>query len=256
MEDLDVAMGGPLEPHLHHIMNRTRHDTDLSVLEDRLGYRFGDRSLLVRALTHASATPTSVGDSYQRLEFLGDRVLGLIAATLLFKACPEADEGELAQRFNQLVKRETCAAIALELGLDRALRIGPSEAQGGGRKKSAILGDVTEAVFAAVYLDGGMDAACTLVSRLLGPRLMAATGRLRDAKTTLQEWVQARGGPTPVYEAIDRSGPDHAPVFVVRVSVEGEAPADGTGKSKREAEQAAATAVLVRLGVWKEEGTR
>lgn len=223
-----------------------------TVLEARLGHVFADHGLLERALTHASAADVGdVGrDSYQRLEFLGDRVLGIAVATMLLEAYPAADEGELARRLNHLVRRETCADVAIELGLDRAVRIGAGEAQAGGRRKSAILGDVCESVLAAVYLDGGFAAATALVERYWRPRMLDFLAARRDAKTTLQEWAQGRSLAAPAYEAVDRSGPDHAPRFTVVVRVDGLDPAEGLGRSKREAEQGAATALLVREGIW------
>ncbi|MTH97739.1 ribonuclease III [Roseibium sp. RKSG952] len=224
------------------------------VLAANIGHDFKDPELLRRALTHASALAPSesVKGSYQRLEFLGDRVLGLVVATMLHAQFPKADEGELARRFNQMVRRETCAEIATELQIGEAMRIGQAEAQTGGRKKTALLADMCEAVIAAVYLDGGFDAACTFVERLWGPRMLSFSGPLRDAKTTLQEWAQSRGLPTPQYEVISREGPDHAPRFVVGVTVKGLERGQGRGGSKRTAEQSAAEAVLRRESVWKE----
>jgi ribonuclease-3 len=227
----------------------------ISDLVQRLHYEFSDPGLLRVALTHASAIATtdSVTDSYQRLEFLGDRVLGLVVADMLHRHFPKADEGELARRFNHMVKRETCAEIATELRLGEAMHIGQSEAQTGGRKKAALLADICEAVIAAIYLDGGFEAADAFVRRHWEPRMLSWSGPLRDAKTTLQEWAQSRGLPTPNYEVVSREGPDHAPRFIVGVNVKGVAPGEGKGGSKRIAEQAAAEAVLLREGVWKEQ---
>lgn len=231
-----------------------RRRTD-SALEERIGYRFRDASLLDRALTHASATLSdgTPAQNYQRLEFLGDRVLGLTVATMLHKAFPQAEEGELARRLNQLVKRETCAEVAAELDIGPAIRVGEGEAQTGGRKKTAILADVCEALLAAIYLDGGYDEASVFVDRFWRERMVDFTGRLRDAKTTLQEWAQGMGLPPPAYEVAARGGPDHAPVFTVTVKVEGYAPATGKGSSKRIAEQNAAEAALIREGQWTEK---
>ncbi|ADZ70320.1 ribonuclease III [Polymorphum gilvum] len=223
-------------------------------LEGRLGYSFQDKALLMQALTHASALNAggAARGSYQRLEFLGDRVLGLAVATMLHRHFPLADEGELARRLNHMVKRETCADIALELDLGEAMRISQSEAQTGGRRKTALLADICEAVIAAIYLDGGFPAAEDFVRRLWEPRMLAWSGPLRDAKTTLQEWAQSKGLPAPGYQVTTREGPDHAPVFVVAVTVSGYAPGEGRGGSKRIAEQNAAEAVLRREGVWTE----
>jgi len=227
-------------------------DKALRHLSERLHYTFKDEKLIRKALTHASALEPGEGDdqSYQRLEFLGDRVLGLVVATMLHKNFPKADEGELARRFNHMVKRETCAEIAQELNLGDAMRIGHSEAQTGGRKKTALLADICEAVIAAIYLDGGFDAATAFIQRFWKKRMLSWTGPLRDAKTTLQEWAQSKSLPTPFYEVISRDGPDHAPIFVVAVAVKGLENGQGKGGSKRLAEQNAAEAVLRREGVW------
>lgn len=223
-------------------------------LEERLGHRFRDGELLTRALTHMSAVAGDrVGThSYQRLEFVGDRVLGLVVADLLYRRFPGEDEGALAKRFNALVRRETCAAVATGLDLGTATYLGKSERGSGGRHKVAILADIAESVTAAVYLDGGFDAAFAFVARHWGPYLDAApetAARLADAKTVLQEWAQARGHPPPAYEVVERSGPDHAPRFVVRASVSSLEPALGEGGNKREGEQAAAAAILAREGI-------
>lgn len=228
--------------------------TDLRQLEDALGYRFGDRALLREALTHGSATaPGSKRMSYQRLEFLGDRVLGVVVADMLFTAFPDDDEGAMARRFNAMVRRETCAKIARKLGLGRFLILGQSEVSSGGRRKGAILADTCESVIGAVYRDGGMEAARAVIEANWS-EMMALAGRpARDAKTTLQEWAQGRGLGLPAYELSERSGPDHAPDFTVTVTVSGLAPATGRGATKRDAEQRAATAQLVALGVWQAE---
>lgn len=229
----------------------SRRRTDLA-LEERIGYRFRDPGLLERALTHASSV---AGDgvatqSYQRLEFLGDRVLGLAIASMLYSAFPEAEEGELARRLNQLVKRETCAQVASELQIGEALRVGGGEAQTGGRKKTAILADVCESLIAAIYIDGGYETAADFVDRFWRKRMTEFRGHLRDAKTSLQEWAQGRGLEPPSYKITSRGGPDHAPEFTVTVYIDGTERATGTGGSKRIAEQNAAEAALVREGVW------
>ncbi len=226
----------------------------LEAVERRIGHAFKDIGLLEQGLTHASALPAGVlgAGSYQRLEFLGDRVLGLAVATMLHKQFPKADEGELARRLNHLVKRETCAEIAAQLQLGDAMLIGQSEIQTGGRRKIALLADICEAVIAAVYLDGGFHVAEDFIRRLWEPLMLSWSGPLRDAKTTLQEWAQAKTLPPPTYEVVDRTGPDHAPVFIVSVSVSGFAPGQGKGGSKRLAEQNAAESVLRREGVWTE----
>ena len=235
-------------------MTNARKKNSISTLKAALDYEFKDLELLRIALTHASALAPSetVSGSYQRLEFLGDRVLGLAIATMLHEHFPKADEGELARRFNHMVKRETCAEIAQEIGVGDAMRIGLAEAQTGGRKKMALLADICESLIAAIYLDGGFDAAQAFIKRLWEPRMLSWSGPLRDAKTTLQEWAQAQSLPTPRYEVTGRDGPDHAPSFTVSVHVKSLAAGEGKGGSKRIAEQNAAEAVLRREGVWKE----
>mgnify|MGYP006277245507 CR=1 FL=1 len=228
-------------------------DIDRRDLETRLGHEFSDPALIERALTHASHFAVGVGPTYERLEFLGDRVLGLSIATMLYEAYPDAPEGELAQRYNQLVKRETCAAVAIDLGIDRSLRLGAAEAEAGGRRRTAILADACEAVLAAVYLDGGFAAARGLVEREWGGRMREARRPERDSKTVLQERLQGDGHPPPVYTEVDRTGPDHAPVFTIEVSGDGFRAERGTGTSKRAAEQNAARAVLVQLGALSPE---
>lgn len=229
-------------------MNATASQS-LADVEQRLGHVFKNPHLLETALTHASAA--SGVDTYQRLEFLGDRVLGLIVAELLIAAFPKAPEGELSRRLTALVRNESCAEVALALDLGKAVRLGPGEAQSGGRRKAAILGDVCEAVIGALHLDGGIAVARRFVEANWREKMLAWDGPLRDAKTMLQEWTQARGLGTPAYQIVGRDGPDHAPRFEVEVGAGTMDPARGKGSSRREAEQNAATAVLVREGVWK-----
>jgi ribonuclease-3 len=220
-------------------------------LEDRIGYRFKDVALLDSALSHISALKgaRNRAGSYQRLEFLGDHVLGLVISDMLFRAFAKADEGELSRRLADLVRKETCADIARAIDLGAAIRLGASEANAGGRRRPAILADVCEALIGAVYLDGGFAAAADLVGRLWQERLQTKAQPLRDPKTLLQEWAQARGLPTPAYREIARSGPDHDPQFRVAVQLPHFAPAEGSGRSKRAAEQAAAAAMMEREGV-------
>ncbi len=247
-----MAVSG--DQHRTNDMTKDKKQNPIAALKAALVYEFKDLELLRVALTHASALDPAdtVAGSYQRLEFLGDRVLGLVVASMLHHHFPKADEGELARRFNHMVKRETCAEIASELGVGDAMRIGQAEAQTGGRKKTALLADICEAIIAAIYLDGGFDAADAFVRRLWEPRMLSWTGPLRDAKTTLQEWAQSKSLPTPRYEVASREGPDHAPSFTVSVIVQGLKNGEGTGGSKRIAEQHAAEAVLRREGVWKD----
>ncbi|TJZ92689.1 ribonuclease III [Paracoccus gahaiensis] len=220
---------------------------DIRAFMGRLGHDFARPELLIRALTHGSIASVTRPDN-QRLEFLGDRVLGLVMAEALFSADTAASEGQLAPRYNALVRGETCAGVARDLALGEVLKLGRSEMLSGGRRKEALLADAMEAVLAAVYLDAGFEAARAVVLRHWGPRLAQVAHDSRDAKTALQEWAQAQGMPPPVYEQTERSGPDHAPVFLITVRLEDgrHAQAQGTG-TKRSIEQAAAQALLDRL---------
>jgi ribonuclease-3 len=222
--------------------------------EDRIGYKFKDAALLEQALTHISALagPRNRASSYQRLEFLGDHVLGLVISDMLFGAFPKADEGELSRRLADLVRKEACADVAKAIELGEAIRLGASESNAGGRNRTAILADVCEALIGAVFIDGGYKAASEVIGRLWEQRMRAPTRPLRDAKTILQEWAQARGLPTPAYREVERKGPDHNPEFRVTVELPNRAPAEGLGRSKRAAEQAAAAAMLTREGVMAE----
>ncbi len=213
---------------------------------ERIGHRFANPELLSRALTHSSFSSASRPDN-QRLEFLGDRVLGLVMAEALLAADPDAPEGRLAPRFNALVRKETCAEVARATGLGEVLRLGRSEMLSGGRRKEALLGDAMEAVIAAVYLDAGFKAARDLVLRLWGERIGAVEPDARDAKTALQEWAQARAMPPPHYTLLERTGPDHQPRFTVEVRLASGAHAAAQAGSKRAAEQAAAGALLAQV---------
>ncbi len=226
-------------------MTARRGRAELADLEGRLGYRFRDTDMATLALTHLSAQ-VSGARSYQRLEFLGDRVLGVVVADRLYQAFPHASEGELSMRLAKLVRRETCAEIATQWDVGPHVLLGLGEARGGGRRKAAILSDVCESIIGAVYVDGGYEAAHELILRSWGDRLTADAEPARDAKTALQEWAQARALAAPHYEEAARSGPAHAPLFVMRVELAGYAPETGEASSKRAAEQAAAQAFLDR----------
>jgi len=219
---------------------------DLKAFEARIGHTFRTPDLLLRAVTHASISSATRPDN-QRLEFLGDRVLGLVMAEALLGADIAASEGQLAPRFNALVRKEACAEVAREVGLGDVLKLGRSEMLSGGRRKEALLGDAMEAVIAAVYHDGGFDAARALILRLWGPRIGAVEQDARDPKTALQEWAQARAMPPPVYSEQARSGPDHQPIFTVEVKLENGEACSARAGSKRVAEQAAARALLARM---------
>ena len=219
---------------------------DLAAFEARIGHHFAKPDLLIEAVTHASMSSPTRSDN-QRLEFLGDRVLGLVMAEALLAADKGAPEGTLAPRFNALVRKETCADVARDIGLGDVLRLGRSEMMSGGRRKQALLGDAVEAVIAAVYLDAGFEAARDMILRLWAGRINRVEDDARDAKTALQEWAQARGLAPPEYVETARSGPDHAPVFTILARLEGGAAAKATARSKREAQQSAAKALLAQL---------
>lgn len=219
-------------------------------LEAVTGHRFADPERLQRALTHASVRNAD-GLDYERFEFLGDRVLGLVVADMLFSAHPSAPEGELSLRLNALVNADTLAAIAEEIGLPDMIRVGPELRRASGRRRTNLYADSLEALVAALYLEGGLETARAFIHRHWAERAKTYDPARRDAKTDLQEWAHQFVRATPAYDTQDRVGPDHDPIFTVRVSIDGLEPAYGNGRSKREAEQAAATAMLLREGIWK-----
>nr|WP_116002865.1 ribonuclease III [Consotaella salsifontis] len=237
------------EPHLH--MARVEHS--LTDLEKRIGITVSNKARLERALTHASLKAGSTAKNYERLEFLGDRVLGLVIAERLFEMFPHAAEGDLSLRLNSLVSADACADIAEEIGLADFIRHGGDVKRIKGSQSKNIRADVVEALIAAIYLDGGLDAARDFIERFWKSRLAGSSAARRDAKTALQEWAHLKTTETPRYEVVDRTGPDHDPMFTVRVVIDGVKPGEGAGRSKRLAEQDAATAVLLREGVWKDE---
>ncbi len=244
-----MALGGALEPDLFARAMSDRKKTPAS-LEKKIGHRFKDKSLLTQALTHVSAIGGGKHTiSYQRFEFLGDHVLGLVIADLLLREFVSAQEGELSQRLSDLVRKETCAEVGLELDLGSYVYFGQHELQSGGRKKKTILADVCEAVIGAVYLDGGFAAAAKFVDKYWRARALAPGRELRDAKTRLQEWAQKQGLPPPSYRQVERKGPDHKPVFRIAVEVPGIASGEGVGATKRDAERAAAEAALQTQGI-------
>jgi ribonuclease III len=224
----------------------------IAAVEARIGHKFADANLLATAFTHVSALKAQRkrGDSYQRLEFLGDHVLGLIVSDMLYRAFPDADEGELSKRLADLVRKESCADVAKSLGLADDIKLG---AVGGAaaiaRLRKSVLGDVCEAVIGAIYLDGGYAAAAEFVTRNWTERMHKPRRPLRDPKTVLQEWAQGKGLPTPVYREVERTGPHHDPQFRVAVDLPGMAPAEGIGGSKRAAEKVAASVMIEREGV-------
>lgn len=219
-------------------------------LETALGFRFKKRPLLEQALTHASVRGGKGPRlDNERLEFLGDRVLGLAIAELLVAALPEATEGQLARHYNRLVRGGTCAAVARDIGLGQHVILSESEAESGGRDKDTILADAIEALLGAAFLEGGFDAGRQVVSKLWAPYVEDIPAVTADAKSLLQEWAQGQGLPLPEYVEVARKGPDHAPHFTAEVRIPGRPAARGEGASKRAAEQAAARAALSREGV-------
>jgi ribonuclease III len=212
-------------------------------LQATLGTAPRKLALYERALTHASLT----ADSYERLEFLGDRVLGLLVAEWLYETFADEPEGALSRRLNALVTGATCAEIAREIGVPERLNLGKQARDDGASDSDNVLGDVAEALIGALYLDHGLDAARLFVRRAWADRVSGRAAAPRHPKSALQEWAAAKGRRAPVYEIVDRSGPQHAPRFIVRASIGSFAEAEGTGTSKQEAETAAAKALLEKI---------
>ncbi len=233
-------------------MRRTgRSDDRFTGLETALDYRFADSALLALALRHPSSTARK--RSNQRLEFLGDRVLGLVIATMLYETFPDEEEGALAYRHSALVRQETLEAVARELSLGAYLERGPNETGIGNRP--AVLADACEAVIGALYLDGGLEAAGRVVRRRWTEAMKSHRVPPRDAKTRLQEWTQSRALGLPAYRVVRAAGPDHAPLFEVAAMVSEIGTATGTGPTKRAAEQSAAGKLLERIeGARESEG--
>jgi len=222
-----------------------------SDLARRLGYDFTQPALLERAVTHSSMLANAGGGtaekSYERLEFLGDRVLGLVAADMLIEAFPDENEGQLARRHVALVRQEALARVAEEIDLGKYLNLARSEEESGGRNNPATLADACEAVIGALYMDGGLETAARFIRGAWGDMLTQTPSPPKDAKTALQEWVQGRGLPLPSYREISREGPDHGPVFTVEVAIQGFDPVSGQGASKRAAEQRAAEEMMKKV---------
>jgi len=227
----------------------SRREAKLASVEEATGYTFKNRDLLKRAMTHSSLSSDNVID-LERLEFLGDRVLGLLTAEALWRRYPHLHEGELAPRLNQLVRKETCADAARHFGLGPAIRMSTGEERNGGRDRNSVLGDAMESLLGALYIDGGLAAANAVYEQYWGAHFDEIADQHRDAKTAFQEWAQAEGHGTPSYRDVDRAGPDHAPVFTIEVRAGSLAPAQASGTSKRDAQSAAAREILVREKVW------
>ncbi len=229
----------------------------VAALARKLGHDFRDPSLLEQALTHASVGEGAERDARgrpfldnQRMEFLGDRVLGLLVADRLMRAFPAADEGEMSSMLHSLVDKAACARAAESRGVGDAMRLSPGEAKQGGRRREGVLGDAMEAILAAAWLDGGIDAARIVFERAWAAELAAPPRKsVANPKSALQEWALGQGRPLPAYRIVQRTGSDHAPTFTVEVAVQGAEPLTAQGRSRQEAEKAAATAMLKREGV-------
>ena len=229
-----------------------RHNVMAARLAASTGFTFTDLERLDRALTHSSAQNNATAN-YERLEFLGDRVLGLIVAELLFAAFPEADEGEMSLRFNQLVDAKTCAEVAMELELPKLIRAGSDLCSTDSKRLASVRADVCEALIATIYLDGGLEAARAFITKFWGGRISEAGSARRDAKTELQEWAHRDSATAPVYAIVSREGPDHDPHFEVSVAIGLYPVGTGHGRSKRFAEQDAARQFLIARSVWSQE---
>lgn len=208
-----------------------------------LGHRFRDPRLLDRALTHSSAGKPD----YERIEFLGDRVLGFVIAGWLYADLADEAEGKLSRRFAELVSRETCAAVARDIGVTPHIVLGAQARGDRAHQSENVLGDVCEALIGALYLDAGIEAADAFVRRAWAPHMALDARAPKHPKSALQEWANGRGLRSPEYEVVDRSGPQHAPVFRVRVTVRGQEPVEADGTNKQEAETAAAQAMLDKV---------
>jgi ribonuclease-3 len=224
-------------------------------LADTFGHRFANPDLLREALTHPSASAPGKSArprparlrGYERLEFLGDRVLGLVVADLLYNTFQQENEGALAKRLAALARKDTLAHVATAAGLGAHLVLSKAEAQAGGRQNPTLLADACEAAIGALYLDGGLPAAAGFIRRYWQPLMAAEERPPQDAKTALQEWAQGAALPLPVYRTVRTEGPPHDPLFAVEVEVQGQPPVTATGRTKRTAEQAAATQLLENL---------
>jgi ribonuclease-3 len=224
-------------------------ETDLQAIENAIGHRFADRALLIGALSHSSLGGRSAAEHrFDRLEFLGDRVFGLVAADLLIRRFPSESEGDLGRRFAALASEPMLAALAGQLELGGHLDLAPGEEKTGGRHNPSVLADAFEALLAALFRDGGIEPAARLVERLLAPHLAAQAKPPIDPKTALQEWAQAQSRPLPRYRLVESTGPAHATRFEVEVLI-GEWSARGAGRSKQAAEREAASRLLAQMAL-------
>jgi len=218
----------------------------LDAFAERLGYQFSDRDLLRQALTHSSVTQRRL-KSNERMEFLGDRVLGLILAEMLLETFPAEEEGAIAYRFTALAQRDALATVANTIGIAEVLTLSDGERTSGGLENPGVLADAVEAVIAAIYIDGGLDPAQRFIRAHWAEMMREDRRPPKDPKTTLQEWAQGNGLPLPNYRVVEQEGPDHQPVFTVEAEIKGRSSVSGQGNSKRAAEQAAAEAMLATI---------
>jgi ribonuclease III len=232
-------------------LKRPTGATLADILREKTGHAFRDQRLLQTALTHSSAVKAA--ENNERLEFLGDRVLGLVVAEMLYRLFPEAREGELAPRFNALVDAKTCGAVGLEMNLGELMRADSALKAKKSSKANNYLSDAVEALIAAIYLDGGFEPARTFIQRYWEPRSREVIEKPRNPKSDLQEWIALKSADRPEYVIESREGPDHEPIFTVAVNVAGFEPSRASGGSRRAAEEAAATNFLLREGVWTQE---
>ena len=240
-EALDLGLGRALGADRRHVLTASDPIADWTL--KTLGFAPLDPSLFERALTHSSRGD----DHYERLEFLGDRVLGLVMATWLYELFPGEPEGMLSRRFNALVSGETCAEIARELGIGGQMILGKQAREDGAAESDNVLGDIVESLIGALYLERGLDAAAQFIRRAWGDRVSKRDKAPKHPKSALQEWAAAKDGKSPVYRLLRRSGPHHAPRFEVEVELPGAGTASAEGLSKQEAETAAAKALLEKL---------
>ncbi|MEK9684502.1 MAG: ribonuclease III [Rhodospirillaceae bacterium] len=222
-------------------------EASIRVLSKRLGHEFSNTEFIHRALTHSSSAE-DFSESNERLEFLGDRVLGLVVAEILLERFPSEKEGQIARRLSKAVDQDSLARVAESIALQDFIRVGPGELKNGTRKRKAVVADSMEAIIGAVYLDAGLEIARSVISEMWMPMIDAFVHPPLDAKTELQEWAQGRGLGLPSYELIKQTGPDHEPAFLITVSVRGYGSANGKGGSKRAAEQCAAETILRKIG--------
>ncbi len=226
--------------------NDSHINLDIDAVEKLIDHKFNNQTLIIEALTHRSVSHGKT-HGYERLEFLGDRILGLLIADLLFAKFPDEPEGALSRRFNDLVRQETLADIAASIGLKDHILLGKAERLAASFDNPAIVSDICESIIAAIYLDAGIEAASKFINHHWQQRLIETLQPPKDAKSSLQEWAMAHKLPIPTYMEIKRDGPDHAPIFTIQVTIKDKPPEQAKAASKRLAEQNAAEIILRKL---------